>query len=208
MGGGTRPPAPCENADKNGRKGNGKFFHRRYHAFPAEIVKVPVNLPWNNYSNHCILSQTRRRGIQMARPVIRFIAKLSTSLLGAAGVLTSGCNHAAEPTYGVPSLNVTITGTVLSSADSSAIEGIRVGAFSPGDSLSVGDRTFTDADGNYYLCVEDYGFFDTDSIGIAARDVDGAENGNFFGADTVLALPPGDEPELDADMMLQPRWGN
>lgn len=144
----------------------------------------------------------------MGRPVIRFIARLSTRLLGAAGVLTVGCNNAAEPTYGVPSLNVTLTGTVLSAADSSAIVGIRVRAFSPGDSLIVGDTAFTDADGTYYLFVEDYGFFGTDSIGLHAEDVDGAANGEFLSADTVLALPPGDEPDVAADILLQPKWLN
>jgi len=144
----------------------------------------------------------------MRRPVIRFAAMLSARLLGAAGVLTAGCNQVAEPSYGVPSINVTLTGTVRSATDSSAIEGIRVMAFIPEDSMNVGGAAFTDADGAYYLYVEDYGFFDTDSIGLHSEDIDGVENGEFFSADTVLALPAGGEPEVAANILLQPNGDN
>ncbi len=131
-------------------------------------------------------------------------AALSARLLGMAGVITAGCYQAAEPTYGVPGYSVTLTGTIRSAADSTAIEGIRVRAFSQEVSQIVGEQAFTGADGYYSLFVEDYEFAYTDSIGLTADDVDGAANGEFLSADTVLALSTGDDPELTVDINLQP----
>lgn len=135
---------------------------------------------------------------------LRTLCRLSTRFLAAAGVLSAGCYQAAEPSYGVPAVNVTLNGSVRSAADSTAIEGIRLMAFSPSCSLFVGEGVLTDQNGTYHLFLEDYGLFDTDSIGIVADDVDGDLNGAFLSADTVMALPQEEEPVVIADIYLQP----
>jgi hypothetical protein len=163
---------------------------------------------WNLFYSSFILSSAFQKGAAMyggtGRSFLRMLAGVSARLLGIAGVMSTGCYQAAEPTYGVPSLSVTLTGTVRSEADSTAIEGISIRAFCPRDSLVVGNPAYTGQNGEYYLHVEDYGFHDTDSIGISASDVDGDLNGSFLDADTVLALPQVEEPEVSADILLQP----
>ncbi len=138
------------------------------------------------------------------RSILRILGAVSGRLLGIAGVISAGCYQAAEPTYGVPSLNITLTGTVRSSADSSSIEGIYLRVFSPMGSVFTGDETLTDQNGAYHIEVEDYGFYDTDSIGIIADDIDGELNGLFLSSDTVAAVLQTGEQVISTDVILDP----
>ncbi len=186
----------------------GGIMHSPVELSSLSLDRQIIKHPWNNHRIHRILSQEAGERSCRVKVSGRFFLKkaaaISARLLGMAGVITAGCYQAAEPTYGVPGYSVTLTGTVRSAADSTAVEGIRVRAFSQEISQIVGEQAFTGADGSYSLFVEDYEFAYTDSIGLTADDVDGAENGEFYTSDTLLALPTGDDPELNVDINLQP----
>lgn len=139
------------------------------------------------------------------KSLLRFHAQAVASLLGIAGVLSTACDtFSAVPAYGPPGVSLTLTGSVLSAADSTTIPGIYLKALSPDSSISYFEN-FSVSDGSYYLYLETWDEVWPDTIRIVSQDVDGSENGSFLSADT-LVFPPqvNEEAQIETDIFMEP----
>ncbi len=131
---------------------------------------------------------------------LKLVAKLFASVLSLIGVL-SGCDTFSAD-YGVESVGVSVFGHTVSSVDSSYIEGIQV-SLSNTDSTMHYDTAVTGEAGYYNLYIDAMYISLPDTLRIVTADIDGAENGLFAAADTLLEIDPDQlEQELQIDVIL------
>jgi hypothetical protein len=137
------------------------------------------------------------------RGMLRLSSWILGSILSMLGVVSSGCNNSAEPTYGPPSVAIRLFGTTMSSADSATVAGIEVSALST-DSTALYSSNLTDSEGNYVLDLMLY-YPWPDTLLVTASDIDGAQNGSFLNADTLI-FPPGEMSfvEIETDFYMEP----
>jgi putative lipoprotein (rSAM/lipoprotein system) len=118
---------------------------------------------------------------KVGRKILKFIGWFSGTILGALGVITSGCGR--DPAaYGLPP-SVYISGDVKSGDQ--GIQGIQVRMLSA-DGSQVFDSFLSDQYGNYWLEEEVDVFSLPDSVRVEAADIDGAQNGSYLPADTLV----------------------
>lgn len=131
-------------------------------------------------------------------------SKIMAFLLVFFGILSSGCDNSAAPTYGPPGTTLTLSGTVRSQSDSTTVKGIeiRVGTT---DSISLAPFTSTDQNGQYQVFSDDVMLQFSDSVEVIALDVDGELNGRFWNTDTTVVIPSEEEPEIIMDLYLKER---
>ena len=133
------------------------------------------------------MAEAARKGKLM---FLKLIAKLFASILPMLGVV-SGCSGVDPmPTYGPPA-GVYFQGLVLASEDSSSVSGIQIRLSNPDSTLAYGS-TLSEADGNYYLYLEESSPPWPDTVLVSATDIDGEANGSFMSKDTLI-FPDSDE---------------
>lgn len=130
----------------------------------------------------------------MERSVLGLVGRLTVAVLSLLGVM-SGCGSVAEPSYGVPSVDV--GGHVRSAADSIDLCGIEVRLVST-DSTTVYSTDVTGLDGHYGVWM-DPPF--PDSVRLIATDPD-TSYGLFLEADSTLGLDE-DGGSFEIDLYLQ-----
>ncbi len=132
---------------------------------------------------------------------LKLIAKLFASVLSLLGVV-SGCSGGDAPTYGPPA-GVYFQGMIVSSEDSSSVNGIQVQLSKP-DLSSVYGTTLSSENGDYYLYLEENSPPWPDSVLVSTTDIDGEANGSFAPQDTLI-FPDSDEEyqEFQIDFVLE-----
>jgi hypothetical protein len=132
--------------------------------------------------------------------VLMILSGVLGSILSMLGVLSTGCSDSnpVSPSYGPPSTTIVLFGAIRSSADSTFVPGIEISALNA-DSTTVVSSTLTDAYGNYQLYLDSLEYPWPDTLLVTATDVDGALNGSFLIADS-LVFPEVENPYLEIEM--------
>jgi putative lipoprotein (rSAM/lipoprotein system) len=122
--------------------------------------------------------------------VNRILAALLT-LLGFAGCET----EETRVEYGVPNADFIVNGTVVNSATGSPVKGIRISFIKPehrelmdDDMQATLDKYMTDTtetDGSFHIMNNTFPDLSTPTP-VYTQDLDGTENGGFFGTDSTM----------------------
>jgi putative lipoprotein (rSAM/lipoprotein system) len=113
-----------------------------------------------------------------------------------AGVLTllgfSGCNRFGEDEYGTPHADYTVKGTVVNRATGRPVKGIRVSYINPEQVIAMygvppaeyNERLSdsTDGAGSFSITTD---MLEENPVPVYVLDMDGGENGGFFGAESL-----------------------
>ena len=128
--------------------------------------------------------------------ILKLLSLATGSLLSI--LFNVGCANKpneAIPSYGMPTAEYKVTGTVRSVDLGQPIKGIFVtlndSLVSPNDSfktLQMIGSAITDSLGNYLVTVRTSGYVPENWI-LLATDVDSSANGSFFPKDTILSMP-------------------
>lgn len=142
------------------------------------------------------------------RNLLGLMGKISSALLAALGVITSGCGY--DPVaYGIypPDHILILHGRVMSAEDSTGIRNIVVEVEHDEQSY-LGDAALSEADGSYEfengVWATDYPSW-PDSIPVHAWDLEHNLYGAYLSRDTVIFAPYlGTVTEINLDLYLQP----